>query len=130
MEEFEQIAEERDASKAETARILLRAGMEEERKQNIENTIQDIDEALRADGGVPTRAEIKRLQNAMTLQTVSLGSAVLLASALSAITLPVSAILIFGIIVLIMIGFTAYRQLGVITNGDTTALSAPSEERQ
>jgi len=118
-EEFTEYVEEHDVSQAEAARELLYDGMEEHRRKNIENTINDLDEALRADGGVPSRGEVKRLQKAMTLQTAALGSGVLYASALSSFSLPTSATAIFGGIVVILLGFAAYRLLGVIRNGGT-----------
>ena len=131
-EEFEEYVEEHDVSQAEAARELLYDGMEEHRRKNIENTINDLDEALRADGGVPSRGEVKRLQKAMTLQTVALGSGVLYASALSSFALQSSATAIFGGIVVILLGFAAYRLLGVIKNGatgSTTATPDPEANR-
>ena len=131
-EEFTEYVEENDLSQAEAARELLHDGMEEHRRKNIENTINDLDEALRADGGIPSRAEVKRLQKAMTLQTAALGSGVLYASALSSFNMPSSATAIFGGIVVILLGFAAYRLLGVIKNGatgSTTATPDPEADR-
>ena len=127
-EEFTEYVEENDLSQAEAARELLHDGMEEHRRKNIENTINDLDAALRADGGVPSRGEVKRLQKAMTLQTVALGAGVLYASALSSFALPSSATAIFGGIVVILLGFAAYRLLGVIKNGGTENATATDPE--
>jgi len=123
-EEFEEYVEEHDVSQAEAARELLYDGMEEHRRKNIENTITDLDKALRADGGIPSRDEVKRLQKAMTLQTVALGGGVLYASALSSFNMPASATAIFGGIVVILLSFAAYKLLGVIKNGGTESATA------
>jgi hypothetical protein len=127
-DDFEEFVENNDMTKAEAIRMLIRDGLEAN-EQNIEEELRSIrDQIPMADGGIPSRAEVKRLQKAMTLQTAALGSGVLYASALSSFDLPSSAVAIFGGIVLILLGFAVYRLLGVIKNGGTGSTATPGPE--